>query len=201
MGRYKRFTDEQLAAANSINLVELMKRSGYPLKRIGSEYAWESPTGKVSIRGNSWYHQYDKEGGKPIGFLTRFHNMEFKEAVEFLLSEQGLRVENEETEMQKERKAFELPGRNPDLRRVYAYLLKVRFLDREIVDYFVGQGLIYEEDQFHNVVFVGLDQDGVQRHAHKRSTVTGSSFKGNVSGSDDRYCFRYTGTGNSVYVF
>jgi len=199
MSEYIRFTDEQLELANRVNLVELLRRSGYKLTRSGSEYNWESPTGKVSIRGNSWYHQYERTGGKPIGFLMRFEDMEFKDAVLFLLSEQGLRVETEEKLRKK--KPFELPPKNHDLRRVYAYLINTRFLDREIVDYFVHEGLIYEDAQYHNAVFVGLDEEGVPRHASKRGTGRKSTYKGNTAGSDERYCFRYTGKGNEVYVF
>ena len=57
MSTYIKFTDEQLELANRVNLVELLRRSGYKFTRAGSEYNWESPTGKVSIRRNSWYHQ------------------------------------------------------------------------------------------------------------------------------------------------
>lgn len=200
MNNYYKFTDEQLNMANRVNLVDLMRRSGYHLKRAGCEYTWESPTGKVSIRGNSWYHQYERTGGKTIGFLMRFHGMEFKEAVEFLLSEQGLYVDYKEP-VKKEKKPFALPSKNSDMRRVYAYLINTRFLDKEIVDHFVKEGLIYEDAEYHNVVFVGLDENGVPRHASKRGASGRSSYKGNVYGSDDRYCFRHEGKGNKVYVF
>ena len=200
MNNYYKFTDEQLDMANRVNLVDLMRRSGYHLKRAGCEYTWESPTGKVSIRGNSWYHQYERTGGKTIGFLMQFHGMEFKEAVEFLLSEQGIRADWEEPAV-KEEKTFELPPKNSDMNRVYAYLLNARFLDREIVDHFVHAGLIYEDAKYHNVVFVGLDEEGRPKHASKRGSGKGNTYKGNVYGSDDRYCFRHTGKSNKVYVF
>ena len=200
MAGYIKFTDDQLAAANRVSIVDLMRRSGYRLKREGSEYAWESPTGKVTIRGNEWFHQYERTGGKAIGFLMRFHEMEFAEAVKFLLSEQGLSVPVEE-EKPKEEKVFRLPPKYSDMNRVYDYLLNTRFLDREIVDYFVSKGLIYEDAKYHNVVFVGLDSQGIPRHAGKRGTSRGSSFKGNVYGSDDRYCFGYTGRSDQVFVF
>ena len=122
MKDYIKFTDEQLELANRVNLVELLRRSGYKLTRAGSEYNWESPTGKVSIRGSAWFHQYERTGGKPIGFLMRFEDMEFKEAVEFLLSEQGLYVHHEEP-VKKEKQPFTLPPKNSDMERVYAYLL------------------------------------------------------------------------------
>jgi len=200
MSTYIKFTEDQLAAANRVSIVDLMRQSGYRLKREGSEYAWESPTGKVTIRGNQWYHQYEKVGGKAIGFLVRFHDMEFVEAVKFLLSEQGLSVPAEE-ERPKQPKTFELPPKHSNMNRVYEYLLNTRFLDREIVDYFAAKGLIYEDAKYHNAVFVGLDNLGIPKHASKRGTASGSTFKGNVYGSDDRYCFHYTGPGVQVFVF
>lgn len=200
MRDYYKFTDEQIDMASRVNLVELLRRSGYKLTRSGSEYNWESSTGKVSIRRNAWYHQYERTGGKTIGFLMRFHGMEFKEAVEFLLSEQGIRADWEEPAA-KEEKTFELPPKNSDMNRVYTYLLNARFLDREIVDHFVHAGLIYEDAKYHNAVFVGLDENGEPKHASKRGIGKGSTYKGNVYGSDDRYCFLYTGKSNKVYVF
>ena len=72
--------------------------------------------------------------------------------------------------MEKVKKPFELPPANKDNRRVFAYLLKHRHLDREVLTTFVRQGLVYEDQKYHNAVFVGRDQDGTPRHAHKRST-------------------------------
>ena len=62
-------------------------------KRAGSEYIWESSQGKVSVKGNRWYHHYDKEGGYVIGFFQRFFDMTFQEAMLMLLEEDGTRYE------------------------------------------------------------------------------------------------------------
>lgn len=51
------------------------------------------------------------------------------------------------------------------MRRVYAYLLKGRLLDRGIINFFVKQKLIYEDAEYHNAVFVGVDEQGVPRKA------------------------------------
>ena len=51
-------------------------------------------------------------------------------------------------------------------------------------------------------VFVGMDTDGVPRHAHKRSANSyGKAFRLNVEGSDPKRSFNYTGTDGSLYVF
>ena len=87
------------------------------------------------------------------------------------------------------------------MRRVYAYLLKGRFLDREVVNTFVRVGLLYEDAEYHNAVFVGVDENGIARHAHKRGTYSDSSFKGNVDSSNPDYSFHYIGKSNRLYVF
>ena len=94
------------------------------------------------------------------------------------------------------------------MRRMYAYLLKHRFLDRNVVNAFVRAGLLYEscekfkDREYHNAVFVGKDENGVPRHAHKRSLNSlGKTFRINVEGSDPRCSFHYTGTSNRLYVF
>jgi len=90
---------------------------------------------------------------------------------------------------------------NQDMRKVYAYLLKGRFLDHEVVNFFVRGNLIYEDVEYHNAVFVGVDEHGVARHAHKRGTYSESGYKGNVDGSNPDYSFHYIGKGNKLYVF
>lgn len=56
--------------------------------------------------------------------------------------------------------------------------------------------------EYRNAVFVGFDEHGVARHAHKRSLYSkGKSYRGNVAGSDPRYSFHWTGTSNQLYVF
>lgn len=50
-----------------------------------------------------------------------------------------------------------------------------------------------------NAVFVGMDENGVPRHAHKRGTVGG--YKGKCPGSWPSYSFHWVGTGDKLYVF
>ena len=79
------FTDEQKERVREVDLVAYLKKNGYKLKRSGSEYEWDSPQGKVTVRGNRWYHQYDEEGGYVISFFERFYNLSFQETMLMLL--------------------------------------------------------------------------------------------------------------------
>ncbi len=64
------------------------------------------------------------------------------------------------------------------MHRVYAYLIKQRFIAPEVITHFAKQHTLYEDKEHHNAVFVGLKEDGEPKQAHKRST---NSVGGNVS--------------------
>lgn len=176
-----------------------MLSQGVELKRCGSEMLWEDG-GRVTIRGNLWYSQYEQVGGNAVQFVQKFYNKSYTDAIQMLLDEkiEPLRVERREHQ----EKHFELPKPNKDMRQVFAYLLKARFIDREVIKHFAHEKLLYESEEHHNCVFVGVDKEGNPRHAHKRGTYTlGESFKGNVDDCDSRYSFHYTGASNRIYVF
>ena len=62
--------------------------------------------------------------------------------------------------------------------------------------------LLYEDADYHNAVFVGTDEDGVPRHAHKRSANSfGKAFRLNVEGCDPHHSFHHIGRDESLYVF
>ena len=68
--------------------------------------------------------------------------------------------------------------------------------------HFAREKLLYEDADYHNAVFVGTDEDGVPRHAHKRSANSfGKAFRLNVEGCDPRHSFHHIGTDGSLYVF
>lgn len=201
MANFIYFTEEQKEQVRATDLASYLKRNGHKLKRAGSEYEWDSPNGKVTIRGNRWYHQYEETGGYIISFFQRFFDMNFQETMLMLLEEQGMKYAPTETEKEREKKPFELPPANDNMRRMYAYLLKERLLDREVVQYFVHEKLLYEDAEFHNAVFVGVNENGTPVHAHKRGTSSKGGFKGNVESSNPKYSFHYIGRSNRIYVF
>ena len=99
-------------------------------------------------------------------------------------------------------KPFELPEANRDMRRVFAYLVKQRHIDRGIVANFARAKTIYEDTKYHNCVFVGRDECGIPRHAHKRScNSVGKAFRQNIEGSNPRYSFHHMGTDGQLFVF
>ncbi len=156
--------------------------------------------GRVTIRDNMWYSHYEHKGGNTIDFVRKFYNLSYQDAIQMILDE---RIEPlQVTKQQKEKKPFQLPEKNENMRQVFAYLLRTRFIARSIIEYFAHEDLLYESKEYHNCVFVGRDSNGVAKHAHKRGTYTlGDSFKGNVDSCDAEYSFHYTGTSDTLYVF
>ena len=200
MSTYIHFTDEQKEQARRTDLADLLRRQGETLKRSGSEYEWRDGSAKVTIRGNLWFHQYDRQGGDAIDFVRRFYNKSYPEAMQYLLGEcGGMLIVS--PPVVKEVKPFKLPPKNDTMRRVYAYLVKQRGIDSEVLNTFVHKGMIYESADYHNAVFVGYDKNGVPRHAHKRGTGQSSSFKGNIDGCIPEYSFHWNGTSDRLYLF
>lgn len=199
---YIYFTDEQKQRANSVDLVDFLQRQGEQLTRAGREWRWKRYD-SVTVRGSQWFRHSRKEGGHAIDFVQQFYDLSFPEAVQFLLGgESGVEWNQTVKSAPPIRKAFALPEANPDMRRVFAYLIKQRFISHEVLSHFAHEKLIYEDKEYHNVVFVGLDEDGVPRHAHKRGTYTkGEPYKGNVEGSDPKYSFHWIGESDILYVF
>lgn len=202
MSTYIHFTEEEIERASHTDIEQLLRREGERLKRSGSEYEWHDGYGKVTVRGHKWYHQYEGKGGDAISFVQRYFNKTFPEAMEYLLGEERAVVPITKTEgRQKEKLPFELPPKHDNMRRVYAYLLNRRKIDKEILYAFIKEGMIYESADYHNAVFVGFDQNGKSVHAHKRSTASESTYRGNAVGVLAEYSFHWHGTSEKLYVF
>ena len=202
MGEFIYFTEEQKRQASEVDLESFLACRGEKMipsgheKRLCSDHS-------VTIRGNTWFDHETQKGGGPVSFLETFQGMSYSEAILILLGgENGQAFTTVKERVVEPKAQFELPKRSDIMRRMYGYLAKSRMIDWDIISHFVRAGLLYEDEKYHNCVFVGTDQNGVPRHAHKRSTNNkGKAFRINVEGSDLRYCFHHNGTDGSLYVF
>lgn len=210
MGNYIHFTEEEKQRANEIDLVNFLEMQGEKLLRSGREKRLDSNR-SITIRENRWYDHSNGEGGLAIDFVQYYYGLSFPEAVQTLLGnghgETYKAVKDKEI---KEEKPFILPSRHSDMRRVFAYLIKARHIDRDIISFFAKGKLLYEScelskdkrKEYHNAVFVGLDKNKVPSHGHKQGLYTkGKPFKGNVDSSNPCYSFNYMGGSNKLYVF
>jgi hypothetical protein len=206
---YIPFTDEQKVLANSVNLEEFLRMRGEKLERVGREhkliyYDGSGRHDSITLRGSTWFDHKNQVGGGAIKFMQEFYDMDFQTAVQELLGQTITPLSHSPPKAiaKEEKKEFRLPEANANMHRVYAYLIKQRFIDPNIISHFAKQHTLYEDKEHHNAVFVGIDENGVPRQAHKRSTNSfGNAFRITCEGSDTRYSFSHFGKSEKLFVF
>ena len=206
---YIPFTDEQKQLANSVDLAEYLRVRGEKLERVGIEhkliyYDSSDKHDSITIRGSKWFDHKNQTGGGAIKFMQEFYGMDFQTAVQELLGQTVTPLSHSPPKAiaKEEKKEFRLPEANTNMHRVYAYLIKQRFISPDIISHFAKQHTLYEDKEHHNAVFVGLDENGVPRQASKRSTNSfGKTFRITCEGSDTRYSFSHFGKSEKLFVF
>ena len=196
----KRFSDEQLQRASGIDITAMLQGQGEKLKKQGRVYRWMRYDSTVIDR-NRWYRHSREIGGGPIQFMQHFYGMDFVEAVKYLLGgEEGAEFvqasQTPETKL-----PFVPPKLSKNMHRTFAYLIKTRKIDADIVQYFVNEKKILETEEYHNTAFCGYDEKGEMKQMHLRSTLPGNRFFMDIDGSDKQYYFRHIGINSDVYVF
>ncbi len=194
-----RFTQEEIEIAKQADLCAVASSMGYTVRRVGKYHTLKEMDSIRIYNRTHWYRWSEKSGGSQIDFLKQFGGMDFVGAVEWLLDfvswrkgqdlEKPIRVVK--PEKPEPEKAFVLPEYAGSNAYLYHYLEQERGISREVIDFFVGAGLLYEARQYHNMVFVGTDASGTPRFASMRGVFdkNGKGFKCDVAGNDKRYGF------------
>lgn len=190
------YSEQQIEAANNTSLVAFLNSHGEQLKKFGAQHLWEKH--QVWIRDNRWYTHYDAAGGYAISFVMKYYSMGFQGAVAELLGG-GIAVSSTPTVKEQKAKELVIPKANTTMSRVYAYLMNERFISREVISFFAHERTLYEDEQYHNCIFVGVDEDGVPKHIHLRGTH--GSFRQTESGSKAEYSFHHDGESEWLFVF
>ena len=186
-------TQQQIDSANQTDLAEFLSSRGIQLRKQSGQYVWEDQN--VWIHGCEWYSHYEQTGGHAVRFVMKYFDKSVPEAVNELLG--NTIVPYISTKM--EHPYVQLPDKNSSTYRIYMYLRNVRCISPEVINAFVKMGLLYEDAEYHNCVFVGRDEKGKPGHCHKRSTVSG--FKQTVEGSRSEYAFHFDGKDDTIYAF
>ena len=202
LAQYIEFSLEQKERAATVDLEEFLLRQGEKLIKSGREKRLASDH-SVTVRGCEWFDHASNEGGRAVSFIQKYYGKSYVEAMSMLLGE-SMEPFYPQAKKQEQvaQKPFAPPVPNANMHRVFAYLLKTRGLDADVVSYFARKKMLYEDAAHHNAVFIGTDEGGCPRHAHLRSTNSfGKAFRLNVESSDPRYSFHHAGTDGSLYVF
>jgi hypothetical protein len=175
----------------------------------GHEYSTKTHD-SLKISNGKWHWFSRSIGGKTaLDYLIHVKEMSFIGAVMKLTGDgyrqkisPGPGIDNKtKKESQPASKAgFILPQKHCDNERVVRYLLR-RKICRQVIDWCIRHEYLYEEERFHNAVFVGKDLEGKPQHAMLRGSSLQSSFKKDAPGSDKRYTFSLSGASAQLYVF
>ena len=191
------YTESQISAANHTDLAAFLMSRGEKLSHRGNQYLWEKNLGW--IHGHEWYSHYESKGGYAVSFVMRYFGLSFQNAVEELTGGSAISGVQQDMVIAKEMKSLVLPQRSEMTNRLLCYLTKERFIARDIADYFINVKTLYEDAKYHNCVFVGLDENGVPKHCHIRSTS--GNYKRTEAGSQAEYSFHYDGESEWLFVF
>ena len=192
------YTESQISAANHVDLAAYLLSRGEKLSRRGNQYLWEK--NQVWINGHEWYSHYESKGGHAVSFVMRYFGLSFQNAVEELIGSSAVVCSHAiEPDKVKESKSLILPSRSETTNRLLCYLTEERFIAHEVVEYFVNAKTLYEDVKYHNCVFVGLDESGVPKHCHIRSTS--GNYKRTEAGSQAEYSFHHDGESEWLFVF
>jgi hypothetical protein len=140
--------------------------------------------GSLRIQGNKWYRNSQGAGGNAVDFLMLYCGFSAKEAIEALAQytiinkKCWVKEKNINTSFQ-----FEPLQYAADQRRVIAYLVKTRRIPYDIVIAEIHAGLLFQEPQTGNAVFLMTDELGNITGAEVVGTITHFSFKGVKAGS------------------
>ena len=205
----RRFTDTEMQIVRETDLLELLTHLGYQVKRIG-RYHTTAEMDSLRIKDRrTWFRYSQNTGGDAITLVQQFCDKTFPEAVEYLLTFNGRARDSPakavpSVKRDEVQKPFTLPPRNTDDRRVFAYLRK-RGIAAQVIRQFMNSGLLYEDAEHHNCVFVGKNSAGQAKYAGLRGTYDrdGKGFRGDVTGSDKNVGFAipHDPTSDQVRVF
>lgn len=156
----------------------------------------------LKISNGKWMWWSRGIGGKnAVDYLVTVEEKTFYEAVKTILDYSGQsRPPNKISQPEHKEKHLVLPKASPNNKAAINYLLR-RGIAENIIDDCMKDGSIYESLPYHNVVFVGFDENRNPKYAGLRGTVN-SEYKGDAYGSDKQYSFRLVNPdADTVHVF
>ncbi|SKC73268.1 DUF3991 and TOPRIM domain-containing protein [Maledivibacter halophilus] len=98
-----------------------------------------------------------------------------------------------------EKRELVLPRRNSTYKHIFAYLIHTRKIDGDVVQEFVKNKQLYEDEK-RNCVFVGYNNENEPKFANLRGTGR-KQFRKDLWGSDKTYPFHREGTNDTLLIF
>lgn len=145
----------------------------------------------LKISNGKWMWWSRGIGGKSaLDYLIKVRGMDFVEAVRTIMGNGSVSYPTYENSNSYEQQPLLLPERSPTSDVVVEYLFG-RGIDYEIINECLVKELIIESLPYHNVVFIGYDENKEPKYAAYRATNQ-SRIMGDCTGSKKQYSFRLT---------
>lgn len=199
----RHITKEQLTEVKKIDLLTYL--SNYEpnelVKLSNNDYVTKTYS-SLRISNGLWCWWTKGIGGKTaLDYLIKVEKMNFLDAALLIhecISEKKPKIINS---YKKNIKRFLiLPQSAETNENVINYLTNDRCIDKEIINYYISLGMIYESKYDHAVIFVGYNNDYKPRYAFKRD-IDGNG-KRDIYGSDKSYSFSLSSKGSStLHIF
>lgn len=151
-----------------LDIVTVLRQMGYQLVKKGREFCLKEHD-SITINSHGWYmHKEGKGGYDAASFLRDYEGLDYKTAVYNVVnrmqntnfsidSSKGVQAVSQRTEktthVYKRPKLF-LPEHSQNMKRLFAYLLYTRGLDKDIVETLVHEKKLYQSCEW----FLGRTQ-------------------------------------------
>lgn len=170
------------------------------VKFAGSTYTTRTHD-SLKISNGKWMWWSRGIGGRSaLDYLIKVKGLSFVEAVETIMGQCAVQTPIYFEQKKNKDKPLLLPDKSASTDKVFEYLFG-RGIDYEIINFCLKNELIIESLPYHNVVFIGYDENHKAKYAAYRST-NGQRIMGDCSGSKKQYSFQLAdGTGNEVHLF
>ena len=133
ISKFIEFTPEQKERAATVDLEEFLLRQGEKLIKSGREKRLASDH-SVTVRGCEWFDHASNEGGRAVSFVQKYYGKSYVEAMSMLLGESMEPIYPQAKKQEAaQQKPFAPPVPNANMHRAFAYLLKTRGLDADVV--------------------------------------------------------------------
>ena len=154
----------------------------------------------LKISNGKWMWWSRGIGGRnALDYLIKVKGLGFLEAVETIVGHTAVQAPiYEKPQPENKNKPLLLPDKCASNKVITEYLFG-RGIDFEIINYCIANDLIFESLPYHNIVFVGFDENREPKYAAYRSTNK-QKIMGDCSGSKKDYSFQLGGgNGDEVH--
>ena len=196
------YSQDDVARARELDLLTYIENyEPYELVRVSGNVYSTRTHDSLKISNSMWMWWSQGIGGRnALDYLIKVQGLSLYEAVDRILGKSFSLPNISKPPPEMKPKVLELPQKVDNNDIAIEYLLR-RGISRSVIDYCIENDFIYQSKEHNNVIFVGFDKNKKARCAAVRGTGK-SSFKGDVSGSDKAFSFRFDNSdSDTLHVF